>query len=1012
VTRPVTVIVLCWNRWELTRRCLETLHANTDLGTVEVLVVDNGSEDETPARLAEIPWIRTLRNPTNLGYVRGNNAGIAATDPSRDVLLLNNDIEILEPGWVDALRRTAHSAPDIGVVGCRLRLPDGRLLHAGTFILPETMWGQQIGALERDVNQFANDRDVQGIVFACAYLRREVIDAIGGLSEAYQSYFEDTDYCLRAHAAGFRTVCCGAVTLLHHEHGSTSDTPELFDAIFQKSRAEFRRRWTAPLEAVHDLGVHFQSVTNAAHGYATSCRGLLRRLDERGLRVTYSYLYGPGTPVPHGEPENSGDYYLNVIRDRSHKRHPEISVVYGLGNLFDRSVGRYKVGYTMLEVDGFPAEWVRQANALDEVWVPSAFAREAFRRCGVTRPIHVMPLGVDTDRFHPGARGFPNPSGDFVFLTSLEWGERKAPELLLQTFNETFRASDPVVLVCKVLNRDATVSVRRAVEALHLHRAGGRIAFLFNRELPYAELPALYRSADCFVSAGHGEGWDMPLMEAMACGLPSIATSWGAHWEYLHDGIAYPLRIRGTIPAVAACPYYAGFSWGDPDPRHLGELLRHVFENRAEAAEKGRRAAAEVASRWSADAAADRIAARLYAIAGKSPNLMRGAPSPPPAPLAGSSRTSVPASGRKVVALDVSRAIGEQVSGVGRYAVNVATGLAGRDPGFDVLLLPGLGSYVHPAYLRHWAYTGARGPTARLYDGPLPAFSGNGSAPAVALLHSTAFAAPRDLAVPMVYTVHDLSFLTHPEHHTAENIAFCTENLERAVRSGATFVAVSEQTRRDLLERTKAPPAKVHVVPNTFDASRFRPYPAATVREVRARYGLPDGYLLFLASLEPRKNLATVLSALEGTDGLTLVVAGASGWNNSPLVAAMEAAGSKVIRLGYVPDDALGPLYAGASALVYPSLYEGFGLPVLEAMACGTPVITSNVSSLPEVTGEAGVLLDDPLDAAGLRTAMERVAGDAAERARLSAAGLERARRFALDRVTDELLAVYRTVLG
>jgi hypothetical protein len=103
----------------------------------------------------------------------------------------------------------------------------------------------------------------------------------------------------------------------------------------------------------------------------------------------------------------------------------------------------------------------------------------------------------------------------------------------------------------------------------------------------------------------------MPLMEAMACGLPSIATDWGAHTEFVHDGIAYPLRVKGTVPAVAKCPYYAGFSWADPDPDHLSELLRHVFENRSEGAEKGRAAAREMRDRWTWRHAARRIVQRL-----------------------------------------------------------------------------------------------------------------------------------------------------------------------------------------------------------------------------------------------------------------------------------------------------------------------------------------------------------------------------------------------------------------
>jgi GT2 family glycosyltransferase/glycosyltransferase involved in cell wall biosynthesis len=609
--RRAAIVILCWNRWELTRRCLETLNAHTDLSGAEVIAVDNGSTDETPTRLREIPWVRVVTNAANLGYVRGNNAGIAAAPPDADVVLLNNDVEIHQDGWLEALREAAHSASDIGIAGCRLVLPDGRLLHAGTFILPDTFWGQQIGALEADVNQYARTRDVEGIVFAFAYLRREVLARIGGLSEKYRSYFEDTDFCLRAKEAGFRTVVCGSVTLVHHEHGSTSDEPKTFEQLFRESRSTFRGLWEAKLEARYRHDLSWQSILNFPTGYAMSCREILRACDAEGIRVAYEYVYGPGTPFPVREDENARDYLLNVISARRSGRRPRVSVVYGQGDVFTRNKGRHRVGYTMIEVDGFPEEWTRQANEMDEVWVPSTFNRDGFLASGLKKPAFVMPLGVDIDHFHPGIRGVRNPAGDFVFLASFEWGERKRADMILKIFNQTFRRKDPVVLVCKVINVNKPTNVRAQIEALGLSAGGGRIAFLHNREFPYHQLGALYRSVDCYVSAGRGEGWDMPLMEAMACGLPSIATDWGAHTEFVHDAIAYPLRVRGLVPADARAPYYKGFRWADPDPDHLAHLFRHVAEHSEEAAGKGRRAADEMAAHWTWGHAARRIAERL-----------------------------------------------------------------------------------------------------------------------------------------------------------------------------------------------------------------------------------------------------------------------------------------------------------------------------------------------------------------------------------------------------------------
>jgi GT2 family glycosyltransferase len=609
-----TLIVLAWNRWDLTERCLTTLFG-TDLGDAEVLVVDNGSMDETPARLSRLQEegrIRALFLPRNLGFVRGNNAGIEAAAPGSDVVLLNNDLVFAQRDWLARLRACAHAADDVGIVGCRLIQPNGRLLHAGTYILPDTMWGQQIGSAEKDLGQYTCDRDVEGIVFACAYIRREVIAAIGGLALDFESYFEDTDYCLRARAAGFRTRLCGGVTLVHDEHGSTRDSGTLMP-LFEASRKTFRDKWQARLAARYRHELLWQSIMNFPSGYATSCRDLLRALEDEGVRTAYRYVYGPRTVFPLEEPEATGDHRLDVIRSRSVPRRPAAAVVYGQGDVFSRNRGRYKIGYTMLEVDGFPDEWVRQANRMDEVWVPSAANRDAFLRCGLKRPIHIIPLGIDTNYFHPGVAAWPNPAGEFVFLALFEWGERKEPWLLLEAFNEVFSAREPVRLLCKIINRDPQVKLKEEIRRLGLRQSGGRISYLFNLVFEHYQLGSLYRSADCFVAVSRGEGWDLPLMEAMACGLPAIATDWGAHREFVHDGVAYPLRMRGTIPARAKCPYYDGFSWADPDPEHLRHLLREVYERRDEARRRGSAAAREMAERWTWRAAARKIVERLEA---------------------------------------------------------------------------------------------------------------------------------------------------------------------------------------------------------------------------------------------------------------------------------------------------------------------------------------------------------------------------------------------------------------
>ena len=314
------------------------------------------------------------------------------------------------------------------------------------------------------------------------------------------------------------------------------------------------------------------------------------------------------------EGRETGDHLLDLVRARRCPQRPRIAVTYAQGDAFRRNRAHYRIGFTMLEVDRIPREWARDANAMDEVWTPTEFGRQAMLASGVTRPIHVIPLGVDGEHFHPGAKRVPNRSGEFVFIANFEWSERKYPELLLHAFNETFRMSEPVVLVCKVMNRDPAVDVPNRIRALQLDEQGGRIHLIHNRDVPHHQLATLYRSADCFVSPSRGEGWGLPLLEAMACGVPAIATDWGGHTGILDSADSYPLRILGTVPAVSSCRYYDGFSWAEPDPAHLKDLLRHVYEHRDEAKARGLRAAARVRETLSWKQSARAIVERLRQI--------------------------------------------------------------------------------------------------------------------------------------------------------------------------------------------------------------------------------------------------------------------------------------------------------------------------------------------------------------------------------------------------------------
>jgi glycosyltransferase involved in cell wall biosynthesis len=286
------------------------------------------------------------------------------------------------------------------------------------------------------------------------------------------------------------------------------------------------------------------------------------------------------------------------------------------------------------------------------------------------------------------------------------------------------------------------------------------------------------------------------------------------------------------------------------------------------------------------------------------------------------------------------------------------------------------------------------------------------------VFHATDHLLPPLRRSKLVFTVHDLIYLFYPQYHLPLNRWYLTLMMPRFLRRADAIIAVSENTRRDVARLLKIPAERMTVIYEGVSAAYSPALPPHEVARVRARYGLPERYLLFLGTLEPRKNLGALLAAYHallarGVPLPRLVIAGRKGWLFEPIFERVRALGlaEQVCFTDWVPEADAPPLLAGAEAFVYPSVYEGFGLPPLEAMACGTPVITSTASSLPEIAGDAALLVA-PDDTAGLAQAIERVLSDAALRADLRARGLARAAQFTWEAAARQTLAVYHQVLG
>lgn len=280
------------------------------------------------------------------------------------------------------------------------------------------------------------------------------------------------------------------------------------------------------------------------------------------------------------------------------------------------------------------------------------------------------------------------------------------------------------------------------------------------------------------------------------------------------------------------------------------------------------------------------------------------------------------------------------------------------------------------------------------------------------ILHSAHYTSPIVKKCYSVVTFHDMISFIYPGVHTFVKRHFFKKMIQLSVKYADAIVSVSESTKGDIIRYLKISQSKIHVTLEAANQS-FRPLAGDVIEPVCLKYGLKPGqFVLFVGTLEPRKNVPALLRAyrglLERGYKQKLAIVGRRGWMYDDIFTAVKnlELGNDVVFTGYVHEGELPHLYNGASMFVYPSLYEGFGLPVLEAMACGTPVVTSNISSMPEIVGSAGVVVN-PYDVDELLHAMEAVVVDKELAKRLRKRGLERAREFSWEKTAMETLKVY-----
>jgi glycosyltransferase involved in cell wall biosynthesis len=282
-----------------------------------------------------------------------------------------------------------------------------------------------------------------------------------------------------------------------------------------------------------------------------------------------------------------------------------------------------------------------------------------------------------------------------------------------------------------------------------------------------------------------------------------------------------------------------------------------------------------------------------------------------------------------------------------------------------------------------------------------------------AVLFFNFVAYPTTRKVKSIIVIHDLSYIYHKKFVSPKNQEYLEKFVPRSIARADKIIAISENTRTEVSKYYGVPKSKITIINPAVDHSEFKPQERSRVEEIKSKYGIKKPYILSVGTIEPRKNLIGTLNAFEMLpesikSRYTLVLAGGEGWLNDEIEARYQQLSEQysLIKTGYVSDSDLPPLYAGAEVFVFPTFYEGFGMPPLEAMACGTPVISADNSSLPEVVGDAAIKVKAE-DTAAISKAIERILTDADLAGSLRQKGFAQAKKFSWEksaRVLIELL--------